>query len=61
MSHPIVELIRKHILGVKTFGQSDQDWVMGWEGPILMDAGEVVDITGKMVDNLPDHDGDPGQ
>ena len=59
--HSIAELIHKQILGVKTFGQFDHDLVRGWEVPILMDAGEVVNITRIRVDNFPDHDGNLGE
>ena len=59
--HPTAELMRKRILAAKTFVQYDHDLVKGWEVPILMDNGEVGNVTRTWVDNFPDHDGNLGE
>jgi hypothetical protein len=61
VSHPTAELMRKYILDAKTFVQYDHDLAKGWEVPILMDNGEVVNVTMTWVDNFPDHDGNLGE
>ena len=59
--HPTAELMRKHIMAVKTFVQSDHAMAKGWEVPVRLDNGDLVNVPQSMVDIFPDHDGNPGE
>ena len=59
--HPTAELMRKHILAVKIFVQSDHAMAKGWEIPVELDSGDVINVPQSMTDIFPDHDGNPGE